>query len=105
MRAQHRPVSQEKPRVDAIASPNPRPALHAIWSLHEALAQIFMDTEYALHISLFSEAVRNLGPAPSSPIKTDRPAAQVAPELIQTPVIPRQGRSPIKVLHIENDPS
>jgi hypothetical protein len=30
--------------------------------LHEALAEIFTTTEYALHIAIFAEAVRNLEP-------------------------------------------
>jgi len=73
-------ASQAKLRHHAIASLEPRHALQTIWSLHEALTQIFVDTDCAMHVAVFEEAVRNLGPALFSPIKTNRPAADVAPE-------------------------
>jgi PAS domain-containing protein len=61
LRVQNPPVSQAKSPNDTIARSNPRRALQTIWSLHEALAQIFTSTDYALHIALFEETVRNLG--------------------------------------------
>ena len=94
----------------ADANHDLRQSLQTMWSLQTALAQDAESTNYAPHIASLENAVRNLEKVKkvlSSLIDIDRPETDAAAKRIQnTTLIPAKlaGR-PIKVLHIEDDPS
>jgi len=96
-----------KSQLGADASHNLRQTLQTMSSLQTALARDAKGTDYAPHIAMLEKAVRNLEKVLSSLIDINRLERDVAAKRIQSAALvpsPPAG-SPIKVLHIEDDPS
>jgi CheY-like chemotaxis protein len=100
-------TNRVKSQLVADASHDLRQTLQTMWSLHTALARDAKGANYAPHIVTLEKAVRNLEKVLSSLIDINRLEKDVAAKQIQSPApvpAPPAG-SPIKVLHIEDDPS
>jgi CheY-like chemotaxis protein len=94
-------------RFVAAAGRDLRQSLQAVWGIHTVLAQTFKNTDYAPHVALLEEGLRNMDQRLCSLTEITRPETGVPQELIRAPVsnpAPRAGGA-IKVLHIEDDPS
>ena len=87
-------ANEVKSRFLAAASHDLRQPLQTIWSLQSVLARAFKDTEYAPHIAMLEEAVRNMDHMLSSlvdinrlekgairPVIRDFPLQEVLPQL------------------------
>jgi len=96
-----------KAQLVADASHVLRQSLQTMWSLRTVLAQDAKSTNYARHIALLENAARNLEKVLSSLIDINRLETDVAAKHTRLGALrpaPPAGR-PIKVLHIEDDPS
>jgi CheY-like chemotaxis protein len=96
-----------KSRLVAEANHGLRRSLQAMRRLQTVLAQNAKNANYAPHIALLEEAVRDLENMLVSLIDLNRLETDVAAKQIQTTVtMPAPlARGAIKVLHIEDDPS
>jgi PAS domain S-box-containing protein len=65
-------ANEVKSRFLAAASHDLRQPLQTIWSLQSVLARAFKDTEYAPHIAMLEEAVRNMDHMLSSLVDINR---------------------------------
>ena len=87
-------ANEVKSRFLAAASHDLRQPLQTIWSLQSVLARAFKDTDYAPHIALLEEAVRNMDHMLSSlvdinrlekgaiqPVIRDFPLQEILPQL------------------------
>jgi PAS domain S-box-containing protein len=102
-------ASEVKSRFAAAAGRDLRQSLQTIWGIHSILAQTFKNTDYAPHVALLEEGLRNMDQRLSALTEITRLETSVPEELIPVPIpvpilAPRAGGA-IKVLHIEDDPS
>jgi len=100
-------TDRAKSQLVADASRDLRQSLQTMRSLQAALAQDAKRTNYAPHIAMLEKAARNLERVLSSLIDINRLETDVAAKQIPLAALvpaPPAGR-PIKVLHIEDDPS
>jgi PAS domain S-box-containing protein len=98
-------ASEVKSRFAAAAARDLRQSLQTIWGIHAVLAQTFNNTDYAPHVALLEEGLRNMDQRLSALTEITRLETSVPEELIPVPIpAPRAGGA-IKVLHIEDDPS
>jgi CheY-like chemotaxis protein len=96
-----------KSQLVADASHDLRQSLEAMWTLQTLLAEDAKSTDYAPHIAKLEQAVRDIEKVLSSLIDINRLETVVAAKQIRVAGLmptPPTG-SPIKVLHIEDDPS
>jgi PAS domain S-box-containing protein len=96
-------ASEVKSRFAAAAGRDLRQSLQTIWGIHAVLAQTFKNTDYAPHVDLLEEGLRNMDQRLSALTEITRLETSVPEERIPIPA-PRAGGA-IKVLHIEDDPS
>jgi PAS domain S-box-containing protein len=100
-------ASEVKSRFVTAAGRDLRQSLQTVWGIHAVLAQTFKNTDYAPHVALLEEGLRNMDQRLGSLTEMTRLETRLPEEPIQIPVAiptPRVG-GPIKVLHIEDDPS
>jgi len=93
-----------KSRFVAAAGRDLRQSLQTVWGTHAILAQAFKNTDYAPHVALLAEGLRDIDQRLSCLTDISRLETNIAEEPIHIPM-PAARAGVVKVLHIEDDPS